>query len=39
MVGKQDGGGCNRAYGLSDEDVIGKNDGAMRKGSMWLQQC
>jgi hypothetical protein len=27
---KQDGTGCNRAYGGSEEDVVGKQDGALK---------
>ena len=30
MDEKQDGTGCNRAYGGSEEDVVGKQDGALK---------
>ena len=33
IAGKLDGAGCNRSYGGSEEDVIGKQDGAVRIGS------
>ena len=35
---KQDGAGCNRAYGGSEEDVLGKQDSALRIGRRWPQQ-
>ena len=39
-VRKQDGANCNRADGGSQEDVIGKEDGAVRKSSIrWPQEC
>jgi len=38
MFGKQ-GAGYNRAYGGSEEDVFGKQDGAVTKGSRrWPQE-
>ena len=40
MVGKQNGTCCNPDGGVSEEDVVGKQDGAVRIGSrMWLQEC
>jgi hypothetical protein len=33
VVGKEVGAGCNRAYGGAEEDVVGKQDGAVRIGS------
>jgi len=39
VVEKQDGVGCNRAYGVFEEDVVGKQHGAVRIGSRWPQEC
>jgi len=37
VVGKQDGAGFNRAYEGSDEDVVGKQNGAVIGSRKWPQ--
>ena len=39
VFGKQDGAGNNRAYGVSEDDVVGKRDGSVTKGRRWQQEC
>ena len=38
MFGKEDGAGCTLVYGVSEEDVVGKQYDALRIGSRWPQQ-
>jgi len=40
VVGKQDGAGNNRAYGVSEDEVDGKRDGSVTIGRRrWPQEC
>jgi hypothetical protein len=40
VVGKQNGTCCNPDGGVPEEDVVGKQDGAVKIGSrMWPQEC
>jgi len=40
VLRKEVGAGCYRAYGSSEEDVFGKEDGAVRiRSRTWPQEC
>jgi len=40
VLGKQDGAGYYRAYGGSEDDVVGNQDGAVRiRSRRWPQEC
>jgi hypothetical protein len=40
VLGEEDGAGCYRAYGGSEEDVVGKKEGAVRiRSRKWPQEC